>query len=105
MNRLYQWLHDRAITLRAETVTRSEQRTVRTEITMREQERTVLVSGGNTLDGASCPLCGRLFESGAQADQATPFQSGPHPHASAFPALQPKLQTLKKRPARKSTGR
>ena len=73
MNRLYQWLHVRTAALRAETVNGSEQNTIRTEITVQEQERMLVISSGQSVGGAACPFCGRPFKE--SADRRTPGQT------------------------------
>ncbi len=61
MTRLYQWLHDRATSFYAWSSTRSGRHTLRTEITVRHQERTLLVCGHGALNPAICPLCGQAL--------------------------------------------
>jgi len=55
MKRLYQWFSERASFFRAETSGTSNGRTVCTEVTVRQEGTTVLVSGGSF---HTCPLCG-----------------------------------------------
>lgn len=93
------------MTLRAETVTRSEQRTVRTEITVREAERTLLMLRGTATDTRFCPLCGHPTEPEAAEKQAASLTSASSAHAPLYPGLEAKLQRRKKQPARRRDGR
>jgi hypothetical protein len=60
VTRLYQWLHDRATAFRGQTLDSRPQRTVRTEVTVREQ---TLLLAGLPLSG-DCPLCGQAVGPG-----------------------------------------
>lgn len=72
MNRLYQWLHDRATLFRGDVYTEVTSDSVRTEVTVQEHRRTVLVSGSGFEQGDVCPVCGQTIPSrewgGAVAD-------------------------------------
>jgi hypothetical protein len=61
MTRLYQWLHARATSFYAWGSSRSGAHTLRTAITVRHQERTLLVCGHGQLNPAICPLCGQAL--------------------------------------------
>ena len=58
MNRLYQWLHERATFFRAESREGDGRRMVRTEVTVEEEERTVMLSVSTVGGVCLCPLCG-----------------------------------------------
>jgi hypothetical protein len=68
MNRLYQWLSERASFFRSEKPSRGTSRTVRTEVTVERQGMTLLV-GGVAAGFDLCPLCGQKLAP-AQAEQA-----------------------------------
>jgi len=68
MNRLYQWLFERARVFRSDTSDRGTSRTVRTEVTVERQGMTLLV-GGAAAGFDNCPLCGQSLAP-AQAEQA-----------------------------------
>jgi hypothetical protein len=58
MNRLYQWVSQRASFFRSEPFGRGTSRTVRTEVTVERQGMTLLV-GGAAASFDVCPLCGQ----------------------------------------------
>ncbi len=68
MNRLYQWLSQRASSFRSDTSSRGTSRTVRTEVTVERQGMTLLM-GGSAAGFDNCPLCGQKLAP-AQAEQA-----------------------------------
>jgi len=68
MNRLYQWLSERASSFRSDSSGRGTSRTVRTEVTVERQGMTLLV-GGAAAGFDTCPLCGQKLAP-AQAEQA-----------------------------------
>jgi hypothetical protein len=68
MNRLYQWLSERASSFRSDTTDRGTSRTIRTEVTVERQGMTLLV-GGAAAGFDNCPLCGQQLAP-EQAEQA-----------------------------------
>ncbi len=68
MNRLYQWLSERASSFRSDSSGGGTSRTVRTEVTVERQGMTLLV-GGAAAGFDTCPLCGQKLAP-AQAEQA-----------------------------------
>jgi hypothetical protein len=95
MRRIYQWLTERASFFRYDAAGPGTSSTVRTEVTVRREGMTVLVSGREAdIDLCSdmrsdicpdiCPLCGNLLAP-AQAEQARlrlskraiPHETGP----------------------------
>jgi len=58
VNRLYQWLSQRASSFRSETADRGTSRTVRTEVTVQQQGMTLLVGDAADAGFHTCPLCG-----------------------------------------------
>lgn len=58
MNRLYQWLQERATSFRTVTRTSEPRRRMRTQVTVEEQQRTVLLSLPSVAGLCLCPLCG-----------------------------------------------
>jgi hypothetical protein len=64
---LYQWLTQRASFFRSDASIRGTSRTVRTEVTVEQQEMTMLV-GGAAAGMDICPLCGSKLTP-AQAEQ------------------------------------
>ena len=56
MNRIYQWLSERASFFGHDVVGHGTSRTVRTEVTVERQD-TILLATGSALD--TCPLCGQ----------------------------------------------
>jgi hypothetical protein len=68
MQRLYQWLSERASFFRYDAVSHGTASTVRTETTVRREGMTLLVgSAAASLD--ACPFCGNKLAS-TQAEQA-----------------------------------
>jgi hypothetical protein len=68
MQRLYQWLSQRASFFRQDVIDHTTSSTVRTETTIRREGMTLLVgSAGASLD--ICPLCGNRLAP-TQAEQA-----------------------------------
>jgi hypothetical protein len=57
MNRLYQWLTERASFFRSDRSDQGMSRTVRTEVTV-QQERMTLMVDGAAAGFDICPLCG-----------------------------------------------
>jgi hypothetical protein len=68
VNRLYQWLCERASFFRSETSDQGTSRTVRTEVTV-EREAITLTVGGAAAGLDICPLCGTKLAP-AQAERA-----------------------------------
>jgi hypothetical protein len=69
MNRLYQWLSDRASSFRSEGTSRAVSRTVRTEVTVEREAIAVLVGrGAADVDIDTCPLCGGQLAPAAGAE-------------------------------------
>ena len=68
MNRLYQWVSQRASFFRSDSSGRGTTRTVRTELTVERQGMTLLV-GGTAAAFDTCPLCGQKLAP-VQAEQA-----------------------------------
>jgi hypothetical protein len=68
MNRLYQWVSQRASFFRSDVSGRGTNRTVRTEVTVERQGMTLLI-GGAASGFENCPLCGQQLAP-AQAEQA-----------------------------------
>jgi hypothetical protein len=62
VNRLYQWLRKRAISFRVLGLDGEPIITRRTEITVQEHQRTVLLTGSAGVDDAICPLCGQPID-------------------------------------------
>jgi len=58
MQRLYQWLCERASFFRSDVVGQGTSRTVRTETTVRREGVTLLLASGAALGLDVCPLCG-----------------------------------------------
>jgi len=58
INRLAQWVRQRAGFLREETSLRGSSQTIRTVETIESEERTVLIAGHHVVDIDVCPLCG-----------------------------------------------
>jgi hypothetical protein len=58
MQRLYQWLGERASFFRNNAVGHGASSTVRTEVTVRREGMTLLVSSAATLGLDICPFCG-----------------------------------------------
>ncbi len=76
MKRLYQWFSERASFFRSDSSGRGTTRTVRTEVTIREEGLTLLV-GGAAAAFDLCPLCGQKLTP-AQAERARlRLQEGP----------------------------
>jgi uncharacterized Zn finger protein (UPF0148 family) len=69
MNRLYQWLSERARFFRSDTSDQGMRRTVRTEVTV-EREGMTLMMGGTAAGFDICPLCGNKLTP-SQTEQAT----------------------------------
>lgn len=68
VNRLYQWLSDRASFFRSAAYGRATSRSVRTEVTVERRGMTLLV-GGTAAGLDICPLCGQKLVP-ARAEQA-----------------------------------
>ncbi len=73
MQRLYQWLSQRASFFRYDSADRGASSTVRTETTVRREGMTLLVGSAATLGLDICPLCG---------SKLAPTQSGQAGHLS-----------------------
>jgi hypothetical protein len=58
MNRLYQWLIDRASFFRSVRSSHGNGRTIRTEVTVERQSTAVLIGGAAVVGFDTCPLCG-----------------------------------------------
>ena len=58
MQRLYQWLSERASFFRYDTGGHRNRSTVRTETTVRREGVTLLVGDAVTVSFQTCPLCG-----------------------------------------------
>ena len=69
MQRLYQWLSERASFFRYEGVGHGTSSTVRTETTVRREGVTLLAGSAATLGLDVCPLCGSKL-SPEQSEQA-----------------------------------
>jgi len=69
VNRLYQWLSNRATFFRSDVSARGTTRTVRTETTVRQQGVTLLVGSAGILGLDTCPLCGNQLAP-AEAERA-----------------------------------
>ncbi len=67
MDRIYQWLSERARFFRSATSVRDTYRTVRTEVTVERQGVTVVVGDATAIFDV-CPLCGTNLAP-AQAEQ------------------------------------
>lgn len=63
MHRLYQWVHEQAIFFLKKIDTQGIRRTVRTEVTVLNEERTLLVGRGGAAALDTCPLCGHALSS------------------------------------------
>jgi hypothetical protein len=74
MQRLYQWLSERASFFRYEAVGHGSNSAVRTETTLRLETVTLLVASAATLGLDICPLCGSKLAA-VQSEQATPCLS------------------------------
>lgn len=59
MNRLYQWLYERATFFRGETYGSGNSRIVRRETTIQQEQRTLIVGSGTSQDSGFCPFCGQ----------------------------------------------
>jgi len=57
VERIYQWLSERARSFRSRTSDRGTSRTIRTEVTVEQKGMTLVVGGGTELFDV-CPLCG-----------------------------------------------
>jgi hypothetical protein len=68
MNRLYQWLSDRARFFRSEGTSRGVSRTVRTEVTV-ERDAVAVLLGGGAANLDTCPFCGSQLAPAAEAEQ------------------------------------
>jgi hypothetical protein len=68
MNRLYQWLSDRASFFHPDGTSRGVSRTVRTEVTV-QREAVAMLLGGGAANPDICPLCGGKLAAAAAADQ------------------------------------
>jgi hypothetical protein len=75
VNRLYQWLHERATFFRTEVRESDTRRIVRTQVTVEEQQRTMLLPL-TAMDGVClCPLCGqRLTPLAAESSGAVTLE-------------------------------
>jgi hypothetical protein len=80
VTRLYQWLQERAMAYRAERVDSGRHSTVRTEVTVRQQEVTMLVSGVPAV--GTCPLCGQVLGSGTTFLHGALVEGHPVAHGS-----------------------
>ena len=85
MNRLYQWLHDRATLLRGDVYTEVISDSVRTEVTVREHQRTVLVSGSGLDQGDVCPVCGQTVPSRERSGLMANINRRPGQHQTTVP--------------------
>jgi hypothetical protein len=74
MNRLYQWLFERASFFRSDRSDQGMSRTIRTETTVERESTTLLVDGSAASGFDICPLCG---------NKLTPDQAKP-PSESSF---------------------
>jgi len=75
VNRLYQWLHERASFFRSVSVDSEPHRTRRTEVTVQERQRTVFLTGGAMGDNKTCPLCGQPLDLDGCVDTVQPLHS------------------------------
>jgi hypothetical protein len=73
VNRLYQWLSERASFFGREGIT---SRTVRTEVTVERQGMTLLVGGVAINDIDICPLCGQKLARTKAEPGKTPPSDG-----------------------------
>lgn len=82
MNRLYQWLQERATSLRTGSQGNAPRRMMRTEITVEEQQRTVLLSLPTFAGICLCPLCGHPVAPlpGTESSAVTLDHSQVHAH-------------------------
>jgi hypothetical protein len=85
MNRLYQWLHDRATLLRGDIYTEVTSDSVRTEVTVQEHQRTVFLSGSGFDRGDVCPLCGQTVPSRERGNPITQIECRPGKHEGTVP--------------------
>lgn len=67
MQKLYQWLSERASIFRSDKSGRDTSTTVRTEVTVQRESMTLLVGGSAAFD--VCPFCGQKLAP-VQAEQA-----------------------------------
>jgi len=58
VHRLYQWLQERATFFRTRPRPSEPRRMIRTQVTVEEQQRTVLVNLSSVSGVCLCPLCG-----------------------------------------------
>jgi hypothetical protein len=68
-NRLYQWLRQRTTRSYAEDTDQGGRRTIRTEVTVQREQRTVVLGGAASDGFDTCPFCGHTLAS-TQAAQA-----------------------------------
>jgi hypothetical protein len=74
LTRLYQRLRERATFFHAKSSGWGRQGTVRTEITLEQYERTLLVCGHGSPEGTSCPLCGQVLPTTGLEQQPYPLR-------------------------------
>ena len=75
MNRLYQWLYERAMSFRSHRAEGGITR--RTEVTIHECERTTLLVARSATGDTTCPLCGQPVDRTGLADALHPIHSVP----------------------------
>ncbi len=82
MNRLYQWLQERATSFRTVKQGTQPRRLMRTQVTVEEQQRTVLLSMPSVAGVCLCPLCGHPVAPlpGTEASVVTLDHSQVHAH-------------------------
>ena len=80
MHRLYQWLSRRASLLRSESLGKGRARTARTQITIEQQEMTMLINGAST-DFDICPFCGQKLGPGREEEARLRLLGGSTAHA------------------------
>jgi|HubBroStandDraft_4_1064222.scaffolds.fasta_scaffold17993_4 hypothetical protein len=72
MQRLYQWLIERASFFRHDAAGHSASSSVRTETTVRRERVTLLAGSAAALDLDTCPFCGsKLAPTEAEEEEAT----------------------------------
>jgi hypothetical protein len=77
VERIYQWLSERARSFRSRTSDRGTSRTIRTEVTVEQKGMTLVVGGGTELFDV-CPLCGNKLapeQAGASLPKASTAQA------------------------------
>ena len=92
MKRLYQWLRERATFIYARSFAWNNEHTIRTEVTVQQQERTLLLCGHGLRDATSCPLCGQALPAAAPEQQPSLSDTG-----RTLPAIQATQQGAKRR--------